>query len=247
MRNGKVLVKIFLLVAVSLSAQQKLTIATMDVDKDYHTDIIEQILIRAYERIGIEVKVVRYPIKRSLLVSNSGEVDGELYRVYGIDEVYTNLIRVPHKIYDMQIVVLARPGFSPVTRWKDFYPGVVGYLSGFLYAQSRLEGQNTVPLANLLQSFSLLRQQKLDYVISTRVTTLINLNLSGGRGIELQQEVLDRVPLYHYLHIDNRDLVPLISKSLREMSESGETDQLIEDFITEFEEHDSGGSEQDDP
>jgi hypothetical protein len=53
----------------------------------------------AYSKIGIAIKTTKYPGKRALQESSQGRVDGEVFRIHKIGEIYPSLIRVPAPFY----------------------------------------------------------------------------------------------------------------------------------------------------
>ncbi len=58
-----------------------------------------QFLAEALETIGYELKVEQHQSARCFELSNSGQVDGEIWRIEGIDTEFENLIRVPVAIW----------------------------------------------------------------------------------------------------------------------------------------------------
>ena len=76
--------------------------------KDPITDISRQVLLEAYQRMGIEIQTQQFPSVRSLVTANSGKTDGELGRIKGIEADYPNLLRVPVVINRVEGVVFLR-------------------------------------------------------------------------------------------------------------------------------------------
>jgi polar amino acid transport system substrate-binding protein len=58
----------------------------------------KKIVSSIYKRLGYDVIVNQYPAKRALKMSNSGAVDGELFRIKGMQRFYPNLRIVPTAI-----------------------------------------------------------------------------------------------------------------------------------------------------
>jgi len=68
----------------------------------------EKVLNEAYQRLGINMQIKKFPAERALYTSNSGLVDGELCRVEGLDKTYTNLIRIPVAVSKVEHVIFSK-------------------------------------------------------------------------------------------------------------------------------------------
>ena len=64
-------------------------------EKNAFHDAAADIVRRAYQELGIQIKYKTYPAERALKLSNNGTADGELVRIKGIESKYPNLIRIP--------------------------------------------------------------------------------------------------------------------------------------------------------
>lgn len=60
---------------------------------------------------------------------------------------------------------------------------------------------------------------------------MVQVNKLGLDSIRILSPPLERLPLYHYLHEKHKDLVPKVDEIIRDMAESGELDDLREEFI----------------
>ena len=87
---------IFICSTLPLSATDTLTFSS--IENSGFTPFAKSIILKAYENEGIQVSINPLPAKRALKTANYGkEVDGELFRISGIEKKYPNLI--PIKIY----------------------------------------------------------------------------------------------------------------------------------------------------
>ncbi|MDX1802274.1 MAG: hypothetical protein R3303_15185, partial [Marinobacter sp.] len=66
------------------------------IEKTPITLLAERLLSRAYRELGYTIRLVFMPSRRALMVANSGRVDGELFRVAGVERAFPNLIAVPY-------------------------------------------------------------------------------------------------------------------------------------------------------
>ena len=59
------------------------------------TGFLDIIATEAFRRAGLELRLVKLPAERALLLANNGIEDGDLTRIPGLETQYPNLIRVP--------------------------------------------------------------------------------------------------------------------------------------------------------
>ena len=74
------------------------------------------VLTLAYKRLGIETKFVKVPVRRSLLASDSGNLDGEAIRIKEVLNHALNLRLVPTPIVSGK--------FHLFSRKKENYRGI---------------------------------------------------------------------------------------------------------------------------
>ncbi len=93
--NCKVLVLIIVLMASGNSfAQDRLVISTFpDTNSNVAAKSLK-IVREAYRKIGIEIEMRYLPGERAIGSANSGITDGELFRIEGMSEEYSNLVPV---------------------------------------------------------------------------------------------------------------------------------------------------------
>ncbi len=128
----------------TIASAREVVISTFE--KSSHIVVaVEAIMTEAYNRLGHDINVARIPANRSLHMANSGEVDGELFRVNNIDKTYHNLIKVPIDLYSIEMVAFTKNKFFTVDGWKSLAPYRVGYRRGIKVSERNLaEGFDTV-------------------------------------------------------------------------------------------------------
>jgi polar amino acid transport system substrate-binding protein len=75
---------------------------------EHGTGFLDRLAQEAFRRAGLELKLVKLPAERALRNANSGIEDGDLNRIAGIENTYTNLVRVPEKSMDMEFTAFTR-------------------------------------------------------------------------------------------------------------------------------------------
>ena len=122
----------------SIFSQEILIINTgfsSPISKKDQTGFGDQVLAEALRRVGYKVETVQMPAERALINANLGLDDGDLLRIDGLEKKYPNLIKVPEKIMDMDVMLFTKNkrdfkvmGWSSVTTesiaiitgWKVF-------------------------------------------------------------------------------------------------------------------------------
>jgi len=61
------------------------------------------------KRLDIPFEIVRLPAERAMINVNSGESDGELPRIAGLSNKYTNIVQIPEKLLDYSFVAFSQP------------------------------------------------------------------------------------------------------------------------------------------
>ena len=122
-----------LLMALPLKAQEKLKFSTMS--GSMTADITANIIKEAYKRIGIGAEIIKVPAERALSLSNSGQVDGEVFRIAGIDKKYTNLIQISVPIFIADNYLFTKHLDFTVKGWESLKPYKVGIRRGVKFAE----------------------------------------------------------------------------------------------------------------
>lgn len=181
----------------------------------------ELVLIEAYARINIPISIVFTPAERSLRLANRGIVDGEIFRKRGIDDIYTNLIRLPVPINTIEIVAFVKNKNLKITNWGDLRPYRVGIRRGIKVLESATAGMTVVSVSRVEQLLKMLEKDRLDVVVVSKVLANKSFESSPPNNIYMLNTPLAKVELYHYIHKKHIKLVPAISKVLKDMEQEG--------------------------
>lgn len=185
-------------------------------------------LRRAYERENISVRFDEVPLARSLAMSNDGQLDGEVYRIEGVEANYGNLVPVPFPIIQLQVRVYARKGAPVVQSLEDLQGQRVAVIRGVLFIE-RLFADHPALVrgANFQEIRRFVARDMADYAIA--------MELPGALPVrdELQRlpVVLTKVSLYHYLHKSHAALVPRLAAQLRALEAKGDLALLRRELI----------------
>ncbi|MBW8830075.1 MAG: transporter substrate-binding domain-containing protein [Burkholderiales bacterium] len=185
------------------------------------------VLQAAYAKLGVEIRFEEYPLLRSLAFANAGTIDGDMMRIAETSERYPNLIRVDVPVNYLEITVYARAPCPVIKSWDDLRGKQVAHLRGVLAIERRVKEADRVPVETQQELFRMLNLGMVDLVLGTGVEADVSLRLSGEKGLCRVDGVLERVPLYHYLHKRHAALAQRLQAQLQSMQQRGEIDTIL--------------------
>lgn len=231
----KILMTSILLIFVfssGASAQTTLTFTTGDDQGHARAQAMNGVLKECFNRMGIELKIISMPSKRSLENANDGREDGNFLRTDDISQAYPNLIRVPEKIAVNRVVAFSKNTDISVSGWESLLPYHVVYVNGWKNCERELKkakAQTTIKNEELL--FTLLEKERADvgvFGLSTGLEVLKKLGYSDIKALAPPIVVSD---MFLYVHKKHEDLVPEIVRNLKKMKKDGTYQSLVaEDF-----------------
>lgn len=187
-------------------------------------------LREALASIDLELEVQRHQSARCFELSNSGQVDGELWRIHGIDAEYTNLVRVPVALWSHPELAFVKSDLE-LDGWASLSPYRVAYRVGTKIVENNIEGIVTqkVPLQTIADGFDLLTAGEVDVVISDNIVGSLLLEEDKYRdsGIREIERPLDSALLYTYLHHKHAARIPALVEAIKRAKRNGTYERLI--------------------
>lgn len=201
---------------INTAPLQPLTVAS-SVNSSAMTRMIEQRLKTAYQALGYQLKVQYLPAGRSLIMSNKGDFDGELFRIQSITEQYPNLLRVPVVLTQLELFAFVRqPAAINFQQWQQNQKLRIGYVRGFKMAeQYHCRGQK-IAVTTTEQAVAMLQQGKVDILLDDLASVVqITGALDDNSPIRQLPAVLTRQALYHFLHKQHQALLLPLAAELQ--------------------------------
>lgn len=221
-------------ITCAVSAREKLVFSA--IENAPNGCIAAAVLEAAYKKIDIDIEIYFTSGKRALVVSSGGSVDGETARIKAVARKHPSLVRI-----DVPIATLQTAIFTTVSDGQshmkviDLRGAKVGVLNGVVRFEQMVQGYEDVWHGqSYSELFDMLKVGNLDAVLADLVAGTIILKQLGLEQIGVLEGVVQREPLYHYLHEKNAELAPKITAVLKEMNEHGEISQLIDAQITKI-------------
>lgn len=192
------------------------------------------LLRNIYQRLNIQIFTTPMSSKRSIVESNYGRKDGELLRIKSANQSYPALIRVPSSIYYIQSQMFTLPDLQGTAINQKFWnKAKFARVGGVLHAQQAVEKYNIKHVHTLINSrqlFNFVSQGRADVAITSRLNGLHFSQSQNTPTLTKLGTPLLTQPLYHFLNRKYAFLVPKIDKIIQNMRNSGELDQLINQY-----------------
>lgn len=200
---------------------QILRFSTID-ENSPSTEIATIVMKEAFRRLHHDMQVVFFPGARELDIVNKGEVDGELYRMEGLEKVYKNLVRVPVVITNVEFVVFSKNSNLKIENWEGLKPYLVGYQRGIKAIEINLvKGTATEVVTTMDQAMMKLQSKRTDIVVDDRLAGVAALKRLGLKSIFISEPPLLGIPLFAYLHKKNIKILPELTDVLVKMEKEG--------------------------
>lgn len=218
--------RVFVIIIISLYSSVYLssdsTLNFSAIEGSAYTNFATTVMKEVYDRLDLDFVVTPLPAKRSLVSSNAGgELDGELFRISGIERTYTNLIPIEVPLSASYWMVLTVDKNFEVDGWESLQPYRIGVRHGIATTDRGTEGMNTFKANTNEQLITMLINGRVDIVVMSE-NNIKGLNhlITNSSIVSLEQPV-QIIPVYHFLHKSNILLVPHVRGVLEDLKAEG--------------------------
>jgi polar amino acid transport system substrate-binding protein len=186
-----------------------------------HTGFLDVIAMEAFRRVGVELRLVKLPAERALLLANDGLQDGDLTRIAGLEEQYPNLVRVPEKLIDWDFAAFSKDVSIPAN-FEAVRRHSVGLIKGWkIYEQNMAGAVHVTTVDDPEQLFRLLDRDRIDVALYVRWMGLALIQKQALKNIRLLEPPLASRAMYVYLNKRHAELVPKLAEALRALKREG--------------------------
>jgi len=202
----------------------------------YQPRTIVPLLEEAFRRNGIDFEARHYPSSRALVLSNSGEADGELNRVSNFHEVskgeYPNLVRIESHLMTVHLAVFSRRN-TRIDKPSDLKGFNIAYKRGRKNVEKILDGfvfeKDMQPKNSDMTAFSMLAEGRVDYVMSPSFEGQMLIQQNDKFDAIKEVGRIEEVKIYSYMHKKHSGLAETIAASLEEMKQDGTFQRIVEE------------------
>jgi ABC-type amino acid transport substrate-binding protein len=223
----------FLLAGVDGSAQTNLKLARLaDIPDQY---VGGEILRLVYARLNIAIEFVDVEAKRSLALSSSGQLDGEIQRIPNLDRDYPSLIPISTPINFIEPAVFTTTLRFEVKGWDSIKNYRIGIVRGVGSSERGTKGMDNVEAAKSLSNLILmLEHDHIDLFVTDLFSGRVMVKKMGLESrIKPLSPPLERIYLLHYLNERHRELVGKVDTGIRTMEASGEVAAIRQRLVDE--------------
>ena len=206
------------------------------ITNESQTGFGDSVLREAFKRIGYKLETTRLPAERALINANLGIDDGDLLRIGGLQKKYPNLIQVPEKVMDMDVMLFTKnkPSFK-VDGWKSVGPHSITIMTGWKVFEINLsKDAKIIKTDNVNQLFTMLLKNRTDFVGYSRWSGLGFLKENNINDITLLEPPLVSTGLYTYLHKKHEEIVPRLATAIREMKADGTLQAMFDHLLKPY-------------
>lgn len=218
---------LLLLSVVRVALGETITVSTNNTPLDRKA--LQALSQEAFQRLGIEFKLVNLPSERSLVAANQGEIDGEGLRVAGLEAQYPNLIQVPERYIGISFVAFAKDATIKLEHgWDSLKPHRVAFITGWKMFEANAAGARVISKVDKPeQMFRMLDSGRIDLALYTRTDGVALARSLGLSSIAPLFPALKDVEMFLYLHKKHEALVPRLAQALREMKADGTYNRIL--------------------
>jgi polar amino acid transport system substrate-binding protein len=185
------------------------------------TGFLDVIATEAFRRAGLELRLVKLPAERALLLANDGVEDGDLTRIAGLEARYPNLIRVPEKLVDWEFAAFSKDASIPASI-DAIRSRSVGFIRGWkIYEQAMAGAERVVAAKDSEQLFRLLELDRIEVALYARAMGLARIGKQGGKDVRVLEPSLYKREMFIYLHKRHAGHAHAIAAALRAMKQDG--------------------------
>ncbi|MBA5688007.1 substrate-binding periplasmic protein [Rugamonas apoptosis] len=197
-----------------------------------HDGALDLLYAELFRRVGLDVWIQPASAERGLLNANSGIDDGDVSRVLGIEQSYTNLVRVPERVMTYQMVVFTRHADFTVDGAASLRPYDVGILTGWKVLERSITGTRSLQkLETGHQLFAMLAMDRIDVAVIEKLEGLQFVHSMGLQGVKVLEPAYVEGDWFLYLNKKHAALVPRLAEQIRLMKRDGSYQRIFEQAL----------------
>ena len=191
------------------------------------TGFEDRIILEAFRRIDIPVRLVRLPSERALKNAEKGVDDGSYVRIVGLSSQYPNLIMVPEPMSEFSFTAFTRDPAITTATWSDLRARSVGLVTGWKLVEKKLADAPHVSRVRDEEAlFALLDRNRVEVIVSSLHAGQEIIRRHGYHNVRALNPPLAVQPMHLYMHKKHAALVPLLDQALRQMRQDGSLKRL---------------------
>lgn len=192
----------------------------------------DRLVVEMFGRLGYAVTFVRMPTERSLQAVNSGNSDGDLPRIAGLEKIYPHLVMVDEPLIDYAFTAFANLPECATPGWDSLRGKRIGIIIGWkIFENSAPAGAERTMFASPRALLKSLAAGRIDLALYERYAGRYLARTLGFDEIRECRPPLAVKPMYLYLNQRHRDLLERLQRVIREMKADGSYDRIRQETL----------------
>ena len=235
--NLLILLLLIVFCLTNLNAKEKIYLTTFKNSGMGHVQ--QQILKELYTRLGYDLEIVELPGRRAIMMSNSGESDGEVARVPMVRQKFKNLMMIPIPLHNIKFALFVTEDKKhiKINNYDELMKYDVVTMRGYIIIEKLFKERNKeLKVLNTYKQILLtLKSHRADVALLTYLDALNSLKFHNIKGLKLLKPFVGEMPVYHFVHKKNKHLIPKLTKMLEKMEEEGRLKEIENEVIKKLE------------
>lgn len=226
-------IAILMMIGIARPVHSENTVVLSMPEESFIQYLSAHVVTQAYKRIGYDVQIRELPNARALSESTSGNLDGEVSRIAGIELTHPDLLRIPIAVNKLEGIAFSSATDIDIKTWDDLRGYTIICVRGIKFVEQNLQERNIncSDTTYISQAIKMLEMKRGDILILPRLNGLKYLSEQAQTNIKPVSTALVELPLYHYIHKSNQRLYNDLLRELKSMEESGEIRRYREAFM----------------
>ncbi len=199
--------------------------------------VAQKVLTKIYQELGFRAVFNYIPARRSLMSTNDGLTDAEIFRIDGLSKEYPNLIRIKTPLFSVEhnIATLESEGSRQfeIEQYDDLKLLTLGFFRGHKYAEKIIENPaiNVSPVGapDNEKLFGMLIKGRVDGVVTTQAMIDEAKHLYPNMKVKLHKIRLPTSNLYHYVNKKHENLAFALNKQIKKYQKQGKLEALLKE------------------
>lgn len=224
--------------AIPTQAEQTLVINTSysaPLTSPDHSGVLDLFYQELGKRLGTKIEIQSLPAERCLVNADSGIDDGDVARINGLDQKYTNLRRVPESVMQFEMGVFSRKQNFTVNGAESLKPYSVGIITGWKILEKNIvDSKSLEKVENAEQLFTLLDKNRIDVAVLEKMQGTMTIQQMKLNNIKLLQPNFLEGTWYLYLNKKHEAQIPEIAKAIKAMKDDGTHKRIFDSVLKRY-------------
>ncbi|VAW91607.1 hypothetical protein MNBD_GAMMA22-2776 [hydrothermal vent metagenome] len=197
---------------------------------------LDELAVKIFKKIGYKLILANLPAERALRSANSGLIDGELIRVKGMNNIYTNLIQIPESLITLKFVAFAKTKVNLSSGWDALKNKEIAFITGWkIYEKNVPKTASITKTSNYHELFTLLQKNRTDLALFSLYSGYYAIDELKINNVKPLVPELAEKKMFMYLNKKYKLIVPKIAKVLAKMKSDGSYNKLAAKHLLSLE------------